>query len=252
MTHHPFTLSVATPCQENWSDFAPTTQGGFCQACQTDVIDFTAMSDEEIIRFFQEKPSQTCGRFNRNQLRLYTEPAVAASRTPVRRRFLHAGLVSILTLWASRESHAQMAEKTSIGTIPLHTFVASQNTTEAGSEKYPSDGPARTIRGVVRDAEHQPLPGVSVYLKGTTTGTSTDANGRFEFPQQVKPGEVLIFAFIGFDNEEYVIPKNSQELTEIVMEMDSMQLMGKVVVDQVYTAPTTGIGKWWQKVKSVF
>jgi hypothetical protein len=100
--------------------------------------------------------------------------------------------------------------------------------------------------------DHQLLPGVNISLKGTTVGTVTDASGRFEFPQQVKPGDVLIFSYIGYDREEYVIPKDGKELTEIVMDMDSMQLMGKVVVDQVYTAPTTGIGKWWQKVKSVF
>ncbi|HEV7379709.1 MAG TPA: carboxypeptidase-like regulatory domain-containing protein, partial [Dyadobacter sp.] len=39
----------------------------------------------------------------------------------------------------------------------------------------------RTIRGVVKDDKGEGLPGVSIVLKGTTRGTSTDVNGKFEF-----------------------------------------------------------------------
>ena len=46
---------------------------------------------------------------------------------------------------------------------------------------------AQDLRGVVRDADNQPLVGASVYWEGTTIGAGTDAAGRFPAP----PGERL-------------------------------------------------------------
>jgi len=45
--------------------------------------------------------------------------------------------------------------------------------------------PQKTITGTVNDKEGNPLPGVSIQVKGTTTGTVTDANGKFsmEIPE---------------------------------------------------------------------
>ncbi|GAC1314509.1 MAG: SusC/RagA family TonB-linked outer membrane protein [Mucilaginibacter sp.] len=59
------------------------------------------------------------------------------------------------------------------------------------------------IGGTVTDAYKQPLPGVSVTLKGTTKGTITDINGRFLFTAE--KGQVLIFRFIGYLSGEVTI-----------------------------------------------
>lgn len=75
------------------------------------------------------------------------------------------------------------------------------------SERPQSQPPAETISevdlapiritGVVTSSEdNQPLPGVSVIVKGTATGTATDVEGRYSI--DVEPGAVLRFSFIGF------------------------------------------------------
>src|ERR1700739_2012465 len=56
------------------------------------------------------------------------------------------------------------------------------------------------IKGFVRDASGQPLPGVSVTIKGTKTGTQTDANGKFAI--SANAGDVLEFSFIGYFKKE--------------------------------------------------
>jgi TonB-linked SusC/RagA family outer membrane protein len=56
------------------------------------------------------------------------------------------------------------------------------------------------IHGSVLDEKGLPLPGVSVKIKGTTTGTVTDANGGFSI--NVPDNSVLIFSFIGYENQE--------------------------------------------------
>ena len=63
----------------------------------------------------------------------------------------------------------------------------------------------RQISGVVTDgAEKMPLPGVSILAKGTSSGTSTDAEGKYRIsiPSDAK---VLIFSFVGFVSQEVEI-----------------------------------------------
>ncbi|HHB92956.1 MAG TPA: TonB-dependent receptor [Thioploca sp.] len=56
------------------------------------------------------------------------------------------------------------------------------------------------VSGTVSDNSNQPLPGVSVVVKGTTTGTSTDFDGKYKL--QVNKGDVLVFTFVGFESQE--------------------------------------------------
>ena len=51
--------------------------------------------------------------------------------------------------------------------------------------------------GEVTDTDGNPLPGVTVLLKGTTIGTSTDLDGRFKFPAAKAGKSMLVFSFIG-------------------------------------------------------
>ena len=58
------------------------------------------------------------------------------------------------------------------------------------------------ITGVVYDAEvGDPIPGVSVYFKGTTTGTITNLEGEFSLTH-AGDSEALIVSFIGMKNQE--------------------------------------------------
>ncbi|WP_143304702.1 SusC/RagA family TonB-linked outer membrane protein [Chitinophaga vietnamensis] len=60
------------------------------------------------------------------------------------------------------------------------------------------------IAGKVTDkTSGNPLPGVSVQVKGTNRGTATDPNGAFSI--QVKQGETLVFSFVGYDPAEAVV-----------------------------------------------
>ncbi len=56
------------------------------------------------------------------------------------------------------------------------------------------------VSGTVTDSNQQPLPGVSVVVKGTSTGTSTDFDGKYKL--QVNSGDVLVFSFVGFETQE--------------------------------------------------
>lgn len=59
----------------------------------------------------------------------------------------------------------------------------------------------RVAKGVVVDAQGLPLPGVTVLLKGTTLGTSTDMDGKFTISFPNTADSVLLFSFIGMKTE---------------------------------------------------
>ena len=66
----------------------------------------------------------------------------------------------------------------------------------------------RLITGSVTDDKNDPLPGVTVLVKGTTTGTITDVNGKYSInvPQNMNE---LVFSYIGFASQEINIAGKS-------------------------------------------
>ncbi len=78
---------------------------------------------------------------------------------------------------------------------------------------------------VTADEDGSALPGVSVVLKGTTSGTVTDIDGNFKV--NVPDGTTLIFSFIGFSTQEVLV--GNQEIVNIVMLGDVTQLSEVVV-----------------------
>ena len=64
-------ISIPSPCHENLSLMDKTENGKFCLSCQKEVIDFTKMTDEEIVLYFDKKKSGTakvCGTFRADQV----------------------------------------------------------------------------------------------------------------------------------------------------------------------------------------
>src|SRR3712207_6343291 len=62
----------------------------------------------------------------------------------------------------------------------------------------------RTISGKVVDESGQPLPGVNIVVRGTTTGTVTDADGAYSLGN-LNESSVLVFSFVGFDSKEIAV-----------------------------------------------
>ena len=80
--------------------------------------------------------------------------------------------------------------------------------------------------GVIVDVNTQePIIGANITIKGTTTGTITDFDGRFTL--NAKPGDVLIVSYIGY--KEKTIKLTKVKLLNIEMSEDS-QALGEVVV----------------------
>jgi iron complex outermembrane receptor protein len=85
---------------------------------------------------------------------------------------------------------------------------------------------AQTITGkITSTSDGQLLPGVSVLVKGTTSGTTTDANGAYSITASAS--NILVFSFIGYKTREVAV--TNQSVIDITMEEDASQLNEVVV-----------------------
>jgi len=84
---------------------------------------------------------------------------------------------------------------------------------------------AAPIKGVVRDNTGQPLPGVTIRVKGTAKSAQSDLNGQFTIDAEAN--DVLVFSFIGFNTQEVKLASGAS-LTVTLTESSSQ--LGEVVV----------------------
>ena len=85
----------------------------------------------------------------------------------------------------------------------------------------------KVISGSITDSQGDPLPGVNVLIKGTTTGTITDLNGRFQL--SISPNDqILVISFIGMVTQE--IPIGDRLVFNAIMEEDVVGFEEVVVV----------------------
>jgi TonB-linked SusC/RagA family outer membrane protein len=83
------------------------------------------------------------------------------------------------------------------------------------------------IKGTVTSTtDGEPIPGVNVILKGTSTGVATDFDGNYTI--SASPNDVLVFSFLGFKTQEQAV--GNQTTIDVVLEEDAAKLDEVVVV----------------------
>jgi TonB-linked SusC/RagA family outer membrane protein len=83
------------------------------------------------------------------------------------------------------------------------------------------------VSGTVVDTDGDPLPGVTVSVQGTTTGTASDLDGRYTL--SVPEGSTLVFSFIGFVTQNVPVGDRSEvnvTLIEDVQSLDEVVVVG--------------------------
>jgi hypothetical protein len=193
-------ITIMNPCQENWHHMAASGDGRFCDCCKKDVIDFTGLSDEEILKYLSGVDN-LCGRFDVDRL---TQLNMALQRKP-------------LLAWRKFGIAAAF-----LGVLPI---IRANANTPVKTEQSPRDNrkPAEpvsssvTISGKIIGADDcYPVAGVSVKAKGTSIIAISDVNGNYKL--KVPRGiDTLEFSFIGYETQDIKIDRLNLQPVNILL-----------------------------------
>ncbi|WP_310396498.1 von Willebrand factor type A domain-containing protein [Hymenobacter sp.] len=134
-----------------------------------------------------------------------------------------------------------MKSPLSLALALLLTAAAPAAAQQAARSTAPVGAPAdtarhRTITGVVRDGQtKQPVPGVTVLIKGTRQGTSTAADGRYALRVANASAATLVFSSVGYVTQEVRI--GSARVVNMNLTMDVKELSEVVVAKGIRRAP---------------
>ncbi|WP_291726295.1 hypothetical protein [Bernardetia sp.] len=170
-------IQIAEPCSENWDRMTSQDKGRFCGACQKVVIDFTTMTDTEIINHFQNYKGNTCGRFHETQLDTHLK-SIEKAKSSFWSKFVAAGFALFLISMPSYSNN-----------FPTDKSQSSllQKQTKPSDKKINDDNHIK-IEGTVTDSLRYSISDAIISIKEIKVTQITDANGNFEI---LIPKEVL-------------------------------------------------------------
>lgn len=195
---------------------SPEEKGRFCQHCQKTVVDFSNMTDRELVNYFSTASGRVCGRFMPEQLNRETV-IPRESKQP----FISiAAMLSALYFFIPGTKAA----------IRPMTTQGQADTTEPATEPVPLN---RVITGTVTsDGQVNFLEGVTVRIKDTYIGTMTNENGHFRIvlPESYTDTSALLkFSYVGYSTEEMRISLSQQSESLCVVLKEPSDVLGIVV-----------------------
>jgi hypothetical protein len=200
----PIQLNIPEPCHENWNQMTPQEQGRFCGSCKKVVVDFSVMSDQEILNYFSKAGEHTCGRFSNDQLNKEIRP------TEKKKRFnlVYVWSVMLASLLVTK-TYAQGKPVKKPVREKVYKDVKVGEIVVLPDEAAAVVIPAR-MNGIVLDAQNNnPVTGASIMVEGTEHGTMADSAGHFSFSVEKNDPLKIMISAIGYETQTLVLEKTT-------------------------------------------
>ncbi|WP_343673159.1 carboxypeptidase-like regulatory domain-containing protein [Chitinophaga sp.] len=204
------TISIPEPCTVPLQNMTPMPGGRYCSSCQKQVIDFTGMTDQQMMAYF-EKHQGCCGSLLPSQLdREIVE-------NPGKRWMPAAILAGVLAL---------VMPESGKGQIKLTGIVHDSSSCD----------PLMAVTVLIVDQQGQP----------TRIGTATQEDGTFSLsiPDEYQKGVKLSLRYVGYEPKEIIIPEQQLKAKQPVyceLKMSAAVLGG---ISVVYVKSS-----WWKRLK---
>jgi hypothetical protein len=219
-------IQIAEPCHENWDKMLGEERGKFCLSCQKTVVDFSRMTNEEIINYFEQNAGKSiCGRIAKHQ---HNTPISNYRKiiTPWFNKYV-AGLFMALGFY-------QPLRGQTVEFKPEHHMmkgkIAVKNT------QMPSDKKL-VINGRVLDSQtNKGIKGVEITVAGSEIVVTTDKNGNYsiEVPPRLQNESLILIVnhanyiykeITGIDYQKTTV----SVVTKLYKEEKHEMIMGKMV-----------------------
>ena len=225
----PLKLRIPQPCHEKWADMKPEEKGRFCLSCQKTVVDFSYMTDRQVLEYFSSYTGSACGRFSNDQL---NRPITAGVQKPDKWYKYLLGLFVPAMLIGSR--NVTQGEAVNPVSVADTTKPAGKDDTLKLSpplEDWVMGDVISTVidlpgivRGKVINEMGEPLEGATVQVMGTTNMTTTDSSGNFGLISVREDSAVLYVTYVGMEPKEVSVGIRSIEKYPLVVVMDAYPL----------------------------
>jgi len=220
-------LSIPEPCHEQWDNMTPTQQGRYCNACAKEVVDFSNMSDSEVLGYFtrKKKVDIVCGRAYPDQL----DRDIAALPQKKKHWRWYYVLSAFLFLMKPAKTKAQGA-------------IVMLADSSAPVCKIPVKGDVKQtknqlIQAQVKDETGNPVAYASIIIAGTVRGTRAGEDGWFNLANEEEDMK-LVISGLGYETTEIII--TGKNITEIVLKRQN-KLMKEVVLRPFLTGRVGGM-----------
>ena len=201
------TITINNPCLEDWDKMTTNKDGKFCNHCKENVIDFTLLSDKEIIRIFDTHKGKFCGRFGREQLG--REIAIPTKENHF--SFVAKAAAALLLFTSLKEAKGE-----SYNVVNGTTIYADK--IKNNISELINNNPVE-ISGTVFDAStNKPLPNVRIVITSplglaiAKTDYKTDEDGGFAIPlNDSTEKRTITLVFACADHEDRIVKVNNED-----------------------------------------
>ncbi|MDZ4663494.1 MAG: hypothetical protein SGJ15_01325 [Bacteroidota bacterium] len=233
MKHQTIKIQIAEPCHENWDKMLkeekglPTGQAGkFCLSCRKEVVDFSRMTNEEIINYFNvNEGKKTCGRISKHQhntlISNYQKVVTPWFNRYVAGFFMALGFYNPLTA----QTNNTPVEQHMKGEIAV---------------KQPHISPDKklVINGrILNNKSHKGIKGAMITIVGSDITVSSDKNGNYSvsIPARLQ-NENLVLSIMCEGYEP-------QEITGIDYKKTTVTIITKLYVEEKHIMGDMIMGK---------
>ncbi|MGV6828098.1 MAG: carboxypeptidase-like regulatory domain-containing protein, partial [Flavobacteriales bacterium] len=217
-------IQIPEPCHENWYQMTPTEQGKFCKVCTKEVLDFTQITDEDLVKKVMQG-NKLCGRFKASQLdrELKFERKTGISVAPLAASFLLP-----LTMLATNPSnknnnnYKMQGKFVSIGLSSLNNNTALKMVI--------------TTHGKIKNIDGKPIVDAKISVKESGKTVYSDLNGAYKI--STSNDETLIIEKEGFKTKEIKLGRKSS-VQYVILLADTNHIKNKGKVCDIKLSSTT-------------
>ena len=231
-------LSIENPCEKVlWKSMENSENGKFCDLCYKNVIDFSVLSDSEIIKIIENPSRDICAKMSASQTnRLLINPS--------KRKNLHL-TNTITTLLVVGSANTILASEINTTKQNQIALIDNFNSFNKFSEKtliIETDSLKKTISGTIIDENtDESLENEYVSIEGANIGVRTDTLGNFtlNIPDDFMADEiVLVLKATGWESDtRLTVYRKDLPITNLIIKKES-PMVGEYIIRIKR--------KWWQ------
>lgn len=179
-------LSIPDPCQQKWHHMKKDGEGRHCESCNTTIVDFSDLSDEELISVLQTGKYH-CGRFHEDQMEImfYMD-----EKRKERKRYWNsvaaaivAGVLQMTTSFSQTDTqpYKQKLYSRSLAIEKYFPGDSEANTTPQPKEKEKEEEKDKVTFVFKNKRYNSPISGVTIKIKELSFSGTSNGQGEISF-----------------------------------------------------------------------